>query len=111
MYQAQFKNYFDDKLSDLEKKILEQSVLSEKKKNTAPEQQQPGAYHRLSDSEGNTVKEQQINKRPVVNPFSNVINELNDMFAGLNQQQSTNITGQPPQNPHNSITRVESSGV
>lgn len=75
MYQSQFKNYFDGKLDDMEKRILEQS----EKKNTAPpkpEMAKPGAYNRVSDYDDNLIMENRKPKAPPPNR-TNIVSNSN----------------------------------
>lgn len=75
MYQSQFKNYFDGKLDDMEKRILEQS----EKKNTAPpkpEMAKPGAYSRVSDYDDNLIMENRKPKAPPPNR-TNIVSNSN----------------------------------
>lgn len=74
MYQSQFKNYFDGKLDDIEKRLLEQS----EKKNTAPPrpEEKPGAYSRVSDYDDNLIMENRKPKAPPPNK-SNIVSNSN----------------------------------
>lgn len=110
MYQKQFQNYFDDKLSSLEKKILEES----EKKNTAPPKpaEQPGAYNRVSDYDDNLLME---TRKAKLNPPPNNTNiisnsNLEDIKEATEQRQFTNVgwnTPKPkPQQPVGAITPV-----
>lgn len=74
MYQSQFKNYFDGKLDDMEKRILEQS----EKKNTSPPkpEQKPGAYSRVSDYDDNLIMENRKPKAPPPNK-TNIVSNSN----------------------------------
>lgn len=80
-YQTQFKNYFDGRLSEFEKKLLEES----EKKNTAPPRpEMTGAFHNYTDYNGETFYEEPIGKAQSTN-----ITEQKPP----SQSQSTNITG------------------
>lgn len=74
MYQSQFKNYFDGKLDDIEKRLLEQS----EKKNTAPPrpEEKPGAYSRVSDYDDNLIMENRKPKAPPPNK-TNIVSNSN----------------------------------
>lgn len=137
MYQSQFKNYFDGKLNDMEKRILEQS----EKKNTAPpkpEMAKPGAYSRVSDYDDNLIMENRKPKAPPPNRtniisnsnledlepvgtirpvgFANVVDELKFKFSNIteaepaNQPQTTTIAEAQQLTPKSlikSMSRVE----
>lgn len=112
MYQEQFKNYFDGKLNDMEKKLLEQS----EKKNTAPPrpEEKPGAYNRVSDFNDNLIMENRKPKAPPPNRtniisnsnledlepigtirpvgFANVVDELKVKFSNITEAEPANQT-------------------
>lgn len=106
MYQSQFKNYFDGKLDDIEKRILEQS----EKKNTAPPrpEEKPGAYSRVSDYDDNLIMENRKPKAPPPNRTNIVSNSnLEDnpfIISGWkpNPKPATTITEADPIDAFNS---------
>lgn len=92
LYATQFKNYFDGKLSGIEKTILEQS----EKKNTAPPKpsppdKHPGAYDTISDYDDNLIYQSRIRtKQDRIRP--SLITELSS--SDYNVPSSTIITEQ-----------------
>jgi len=120
-YQTQFKNYFDGKLDDMEKRLLEQS----EKKNTAPprpEMAKPGASHQYTDYDGETVYQEPIRKQPAPQPpqtpqptniHGKMIDELKSRLKGITsatpigKPQNANIAEAEPLNTIQSTNITE----
>ena len=80
-YQKQQREYFDNKLSNYEKEIIEKFDDSLKKKSSMvpPQHISPGASHQHTDYEGNEIyNETIINKKAVHNQINN-LNEKKSM--------------------------------
>ena len=114
-YQTQFKNYFEGKLSEFEKKMLEES----EKKNTAPprpEMAKPGASHQYTDYDGETVYQEPIQKQPT-NIHGKMIDELKTRLKGITnatpigKPQNANIAEAKPMNPIQSTNITELNSV
>ncbi len=124
-YQTQFKNYFDGKLDDMEKRLLEQS----EKKNTAPprpEMGKPGASHQYTDYDGETVYQEPIQKQTVPQPpqtpqptniHGKMIDELKSRLKGITsatpigKPQNANIANAKPLNSIQSTNITELNSV
>lgn len=92
-YQKQQREYFDNKLSNYEKEIIEKYDDSLKKKSTMVPQQNisPGASHQYTDYEGNEIyNETIVNKKAV----HNQINNLNEKKP-INFQNNNMLDAEP----------------
>ena len=95
-YQKQQREYFDNKLSNYEKEIVEKFDDSLKKKSSMvpPQNINPhGASHQLTDYEGNEIlNEPIVNKKATHNQMNNIVEKEPTIF------QSNNMVDAEPLN-------------